>query len=306
MRLPLVYHPGYTIAWPETHPFPMAKFRALRERLTTLGFDDDPAITWLTPPPATSAQLLRVHSHDYLQTFYLGDSDPKARKRSGFPWSPALVERTLREVGGTLLTVEMALETGLACNMAGGTHHAFANGASGYCLLNDVAVAAREALAQGWVKRVMIVDLDVHQGDGTASIFQNDPAVFTFSVHGAENFPFTKQQSDLDIALPRGIDDDAYLVVLKTHLPRLLNAFRPELVIYDAGADVHAGDRLGHLELSDEGIYKRDRYVINTCRTAGVSTACVIGGGYDRNLSALAGRHAWLFQAARDAQQAVT
>ncbi|WP_456269036.1 histone deacetylase [Kushneria sp. AK178] len=299
MRLPLIHHPGYTFEWPERHPFPMAKFRALRRHLSTLGFDDDPLIDWITPTPASSTQLLRAHTDAYLQTFYLGDSDPKARKRSGFPWSPPLVERTLLEVGGTLATLRAALETGLACNTAGGTHHAYPNAASGYCLLNDLVVAAHEAMAVHGVKNILIIDCDVHQGDGTAFAFQNDARVFTCSIHGADNFPFTKRTSNRDIALPRGTDDAAYQAVLKREIPALLDRLAPELVLYDAGADVHAGDRLGHFELSLDGIYRRDRFVLTQCRRRDIPVAAVIGGGYDRNLAALAERHAQLFLAAR-------
>ncbi|WP_457808935.1 histone deacetylase family protein [Kushneria sp. EE4] len=300
MRLPLIHHPGYTFEWPERHPFPMAKFRALRHRLSTLGLDDDPLIDWITPKPPSSTQLLRAHTPEYLQTFYLGDSDPKARKRSGFDWSPQLVERTLLEVGGTLSTLRAALETGLACNTAGGTHHAYPNAASGYCLLNDLAVAAHEAMAVYGVTRILIIDCDVHQGDGTAFAFQNESRVFTCSIHGADNFPFTKRSSDLDIALPRGTDDAAYQNVLERDLPALLDRLRPELVFYDAGADVHAGDRLGHFELSLDGIYRRDLYVLHQCRERGIPVAAVIGGGYDRDLEALVERHMQLFVAARD------
>ncbi|SPJ32762.1 histone deacetylase family protein [Kushneria phyllosphaerae] len=299
MRLPLIHHPGYTFDWPERHPFPMAKFRALREQLSTLGFDDDPLIDWITPTPPTSTQLLRAHTPEYLQTFYLGDSDPAARKRSGFPWSPALVERTLLEVGGTLSTLKAALNTGLACNTAGGTHHAYPDAASGYCLLNDLAVAAHEAMEVYGIRRILIIDCDVHQGDGTAHAFRHDPRVFTFSIHGAQNFPFTKRSSDLDIALPRGTNDEAYQNVLAREVPALLEQLRPELVFYDAGADVHAGDRLGHFELSLEGLYRRDLFVLEQCRHRDIPIAAVIGGGYDRNLAALAERHAQLFLAAR-------
>ncbi|GHC24861.1 histone deacetylase [Kushneria pakistanensis] len=299
-RLPLIHHPGYTFEWPERHPFPMAKFRALRQWLSAQGFDDDPLIDWVTPTQATSTALLRAHTEAWLQAFYLGDSDPMARKRSGFPWSPQLVERTLLEVGGTLSTLRAALETGLACNTAGGTHHAYPDAASGYCLLNDLSVAAHEAMAVHGIKSILIIDCDVHQGDGTAFAFRHDPRVFTCSIHGADNFPFTKRSSDRDIALPRGTDDAAYQDVLEQEIPDLLDRLRPELVFYDAGADVHAGDRLGHFELSLEGIYRRDLFVLRECRTRHIPVAAVIGGGYDRNLAALAERHGQLFLAARE------
>lgn len=296
MPLPLIHHPGYTIALPPRHPFPMAKFRALREALAA-----DPVgarAEWITPSPAKEASLARVHTRDYLRAFLAGTLSPAAQRRSGFRWSEALVARTLLEVGGTLATVEAALATGLACNTAGGTHHAHVDAASGYCLINDLAVAATHALAHGWADRILIVDLDVHQGDGTARLFRHDQRVFTFSMHAAANFPARKQHSDLDIALPRGTGDARYLAHLKASLPPLLVQFAPDLVLYDAGVDVHADDRLGHLALTDNGLFARDHYVLATCREAGIPVAAVIGGGYDRDLEALAERHAQLHRAA--------
>ncbi|MGM8929993.1 histone deacetylase family protein [Salinicola halophyticus] len=297
--LPLVHHPGYSIEWPERHPFPMAKFRLLRERLGELGFDRGDDIRWIEPRAADSTALLRTHTPDYLQRFYLGEVFSTRRTPSGFPWSPALVERTLLEVGGTLATVEAALETGLALNTAGGTHHAYADRASGYCLLNDLAVAAHHLLATHGLHRVLIVDCDVHQGDGTAWIFRREPRVFTLSIHGEANFPFEKRQSDRDVALPRGTGDEAYQRCLARELDLALEDFRPQFVLFDAGADVHAGDRLGHFTLSDEGLYRRDRLVLSRCRHLGIPVAAVIGGGYDRDLAALTHRHAQLFLAAR-------
>ncbi|WP_304526073.1 histone deacetylase [Halomonas sp. I5-271120] len=296
MPLPLIHHPGYTIELPPRHPFPMAKFRVLRN---TLAADENEIrAEWITPQAANETSLARVHTPDYLRAFLGGSLSEAAQRRSGFRWSEALVERTLLEVGGTLASVEAALDTGLACNTAGGTHHAHADAASGYCLINDLAVAAAHALAKRWVARILIVDLDVHQGDGTARLFRHNHRIFTFSMHGAANFPARKQHSDLDIALPRGTGDDDYLAHLKASLPQLLAQFAPDLVLYDAGVDVHADDRLGHLALSDTGLFARDHYVLATCREAGLPVAAVIGGGYDRDLEALADRHAQLHRAA--------
>lgn len=296
MPLPLIHHPGYSIELPPRHPFPMAKFRVLREHLAreTVGREAQ----WSEPAPVSEACLARVHGRDYLRAFLHDGLSEAAQRRSGFRWSAALVERTRLEVGGTLMTLEAALDTGLACNTAGGTHHAHRDAASGYCLLNDLAVAATHARVMGWVRRVLIVDLDVHQGDGTARLFRDTPEVFTFSMHGAENFPARKQRSDRDLALPRGTDDTAYLSALAAELPRLLEAFAPDLVLYDAGVDVHVDDRLGHLALNDAGLARRDAYVLRLCREAGLPVAAVIGGGYDRDLAALAGRHARLHRAA--------
>jgi len=296
--LPIVHHPGYSCEWPERHPFPMAKFRVLRERLSALGFDARDGIRWIEPEPADSGALLRTHTADYLQRFYLGEIVTTRRSPSGFPWSPALVERTLLEVGGTLASVAAALEHGMALNSAGGTHHAYADHASGYCLLNDLAVAAHFLLAEHRLERILIVDCDVHQGDGTAWIFRDEPRVFTLSIHGEDNFPFEKRQSDRDVALPRGTGDDTYLTCLERELDQVVSDFQPQFVLFDAGADVHAGDRLGHFSLSDEGLYHRDHFVLERCRHLGIPVAGVIGGGYDRDLVALANRHAQLFLAA--------
>ncbi|WP_227370217.1 histone deacetylase [Halomonas sp. M20] len=296
MSLPLIHHPGYTIDLPASHPFPMAKFRELKKQLDKEIAGQE--ARWLIPDTVSESDLRRVHTRDYLQTFLNGKLDHADQRRSGFRWSEELVERTRLEVGGTLLTIEAALEYGLACNTAGGTHHAHADAASGYCLLNDLAVAAAYALAKRWARRILIVDLDVHQGDGTALIFRDDKRVFTFSMHGADNFPARKQQSDLDIPLPRGTGDDDYLATLAAHLPKLLERVMPDLVIFDAGVDVHADDRLGHLSLSDGGLARRDAYVIRLCRKADIPIAAVIGGGYDRDLVALANRHAQLHRAA--------
>jgi len=296
MALTVVHHPGYTIDLPANHPFPMEKFRVLRQLLgeQTLACP----IEWYTPQPATLESLQRVHTPEYVKAFLHGQLDRAAQRRSGFVWSQALVERVRLETGGTLLTLEAALATGLACNSAGGTHHAHADAASGYCLINDLAVAAAHALAQGWVERVLIVDCDVHQGDGTARLFSNEPGVFTFSMHAARNFPARKAKSDLDIALPNGMEDAAYLAELASWLPGVLAAYQPDVVLYDAGVDVHHDDRLGYLSLSSDGLYARDHYMLNLCRESDIPVAAVIGGGYDRDIAALAARHAQLHRAA--------
>lgn len=298
MALTIVHHPGYTINLPVNHPFPMEKFRVLRQLL-----GEQPLacpVEWLMPEPAPINTLARVHTHDYLNALIQGTLDRAAQRRSGFTWSPELVERVRLETGGTLLTLEAALTNGVACNSAGGTHHAHADAASGYCLINDLAVAAAQALARGWAERVLIVDCDVHQGDGTARLFTGVPGVFTFSMHAAGNFPARKASSDLDIALPDGMSDDAYLAELASRLPGILAAYQPDVVLYDAGVDVHQEDRLGYLALSSDGLYARDHYVLRCCRDADIPVAAVIGGGYDRNIIALAQRHAQLHRAAAD------
>jgi len=296
MALTLIHHPGYTIDLPEGHPFPMQKFRVLREQLGT-GLTAR-AVDWLQPEPATRAELLQAHTGDYIDTFLSGMMDAAAQRRSGFQWSEPLVERVRLETGGTLLAVEAALGAGLALNTAGGTHHAHADSASGYCLVNDLAVAAACVHARGWARRILIVDLDVHQGDGTAAIFAGTPDIFTFSMHAESNFPARKKTSDCDRGLARGTGDADYLVTLRDTLATLLAQFRPELVLYDAGVDVHRADRLGHLDLTDHGLQERDRHVLQTCRESGIPVAAVIGGGYDRDIVALAARHAILHRTA--------
>ncbi|WP_146872585.1 histone deacetylase family protein [Halovibrio variabilis] len=298
MALTIIHHPGYTIDLPVSHPFPMEKFRVLRQRLGEQSLATP--IEWLTPNPASIDALARVHTRTYLDAFLHGTLNRVAQRRSGFVWSQALVERVRLETGGTLMTLEVALASGLACNSAGGTHHAHADAASGYCLINDLAVAAAHALALGWVERVLIVDCDVHQGDGTARLFEGVSGVFTFSMHAGGNFPAHKAKSDLDVALPNGMEDEAYLAVLASRLPGLLAAYQPDVVLYDAGVDVHRDDRLGYLALSSQGLYARDAYVLTCCREAGIPVAAVIGGGYDRDIVVLADRHAQLHRAAAD------
>lgn len=296
MDLPIIYHPDYVAPLPEGHRFPMPKFGKLYEqllnsRLATLDQFHTPEI-----PPTQWIEL--VHTPDYVQAYCQGTLDPKAQRRIGLPWSSALVKRTCTAVGGTLLTAQLALKYGLACNTAGGTHHAFPSYGSGFCIFNDLAIAARVLQQQGLAQKILILDLDVHQGDGTAFIFQDDSTVFTFSMHCEINFPSTKQTSDLDVPLPEGMEDDAYLQTLAQYLPDLLSEFQPDLVLYDAGVDPHAGDRLGKLALTDTGLYRREMQVLTTCVAAGYPVASVIGGGYADDFDALIYRHSLLHRAA--------
>jgi acetoin utilization deacetylase AcuC-like enzyme len=296
--IPIVYHPHYVAPLPQGHRFPMVKFQKLYELLLKDGI--------LTPknlyqPEIPDQSLLElVHTPDYIENYCQGTLDAKAQRRIGLPWSPELVRRTCTAVGGTILTAKLALEYGIACNTAGGTHHAFPDFGSGFCIFNDLAIAARVLQKWGLVKQVLIVDLDVHQGDGTAFIFQNDPKVFTFSMHCEINFPSRKQTSDLDVPLPEGLDNDGYLQILANYLPDLLSQVKPDLVLYDAGVDTYVGDRLGKLALTDEGIYRRERQVLSTCRAGGYPVACVIGGGYSEDMEGLVYRHSLLHRAAKD------
>jgi acetoin utilization deacetylase AcuC-like enzyme len=299
--LPLVYHPDYVAPLPVGHRFPMAKFQQLYELLLVDGVAHPEQ--FYTPKRPLQEWIELVHTHEYVQAYCNGTLDAKAQRRIGLPWSPALVNRTCVAVGGTILTAQLALNQGLACNTAGGTHHAFPSYGSGFCIFNDLAIATRLLQHLNLVCKVLIVDLDVHQGDGTAFIFQDDESVFTFSMHCDVNFPSTKQKSDLDIPLPVGMEDDAYLQTLAEYLPDLLSTVKPDLVLYDAGVDPHGGDRLGKLALTDSGIFRREMQVLSTCVTSGYPVACTIGGGYADDLKSLVYRHSLLHRAASEVYQ---
>jgi acetoin utilization deacetylase AcuC-like enzyme len=298
MDLPFVYHPDYVVPLPPGHRFPMQKFGLLYEALIQDGVAIASQFHQPERPPTEWIEW--VHTSDYVQGYYQGTLDSKAQRRIGLPWSAALVNRTCVAVGGTILTAQLALAHGLACNTAGGTHHAFPSYGSGFCIFNDLAIAARVVQQLGLAQKILIVDLDVHQGDGTAFIFQNDPSVFTFSMHCEVNFPGTKQTSDLDVPLPEGMEDDAYLQTLASYLPDLLSEVKPDLVFYDAGVDVHLGDRLGKLALSDRGVFCREMQVLGTCVAQGYPIACVIGGGYAEDMQGLVYRHGLLHRAASE------
>lgn len=298
MGLPIVYHPDYVAPLPQGHRFPMPKFTKLYELLLADGVAKPEQFHIPKIPPSAWIEL--VHTPEYVQAYCEGTLEPKAQRRIGLPWSPALVNRTCIAVGGTILTAQLALRYGLALNTAGGTHHAFPSYGSGFCIFNDLAIAARVLQQLGLAEKILILDLDVHQGDGTAFIFQADKSVFTFSMHCEVNFPGTKQTSDLDVPLPVGMDDDAYLQTLARYLPDLLSGFEPDLVLYDAGVDPHAGDRLGKLALTDTGIYRREMQVLSACMAAGYPVAGVIGGGYADDLDGLVYRHSLLHRAATE------
>jgi acetoin utilization deacetylase AcuC-like enzyme len=224
--------------------------------------------------------------------------DKKAERRLGLPLSRALVRRGCAAVGGTLLTARLALEEGLACNIAGGSHHAFPGHGAGFCIFNDVAVATTLLRSEAAVKKVLVIDCDVHQGDGTAAFFQSEPDVYTFSLHCEANYPHAKEVGDLDIGVPAGTGDDVYLSVVESHVGPLLDSHKPDLVFYNAGVDPHRDDKLGKLALSDAGLRARDDHVIECCLRRGVALACVVGGGYADDLDILARRHGTLHRAA--------
>ena len=276
----------------------MSKFGGLCEHLLKDGVITPEQI--YQPGEPLQEWIEYVHETAYVNAYRQGTLDDRAQRRIGLPWSPALVKRTCTAIGGTILTAKLALKHGLACNTAGGTHHAFPAYGAGFCIFNDLAIAAKVLRQQQMASKILIVDLDVHQGDGTAWIFRNDPQVFTFSMHCGENFPARKQTSDLDVPLPAGMEDEDYLRCLAQHLPDLLTQVKPDLVLYDAGADTHKEDRLGKLAMTDTGLYRRDRMVLETCTKAGLPVACVIGGGYGESMEDLIFRHSLLHRAATE------
>lgn len=298
MDLPIVFHPNYVAPLPEGHRFPMVKFQQLYKMLIDDGVAHPNQFHTPEFPPQEWIEL--VHAPDYVLAYRSGTLDAKAQRRIGLPWSAALADRTCIAVGGTVLAARLALQHGLACNTAGGTHHAFPTYGSGFCIFNDLAIAARVVQQLGLAQKILIVDLDVHQGDGTAFIFAEDKSVFTFSMHCEVNFPGTKQKSDLDVPLPIGMEDDDYLRTLSHYLSDLLADFQPDLVLYDAGVDPHMDDRLGKLALTDRGIFRREMQVLGTCAAGGYPVACTIGGGYADDMQALVYRHSLLHRAASE------
>ncbi|MEH3085861.1 MAG: histone deacetylase [Xylophilus ampelinus] len=278
------YADHFVLPLPQGHRFPMAKYAMLRDRLVA----GHPAIRLREAPSATDAELLLAHVPEYVAAVAQGSLSPAQQREIGFPWSPAMAERARRSVGGTVSALRTAAREGVSANLAGGTHHADAAQGSGFCVFNDIAVAARVAQAE-WLRdrgracRVAVVDLDVHQGNGTARIFRDDPTVFTLSLHGAKNFPFRKEPGDLDVDLPDGCGDAEYLAALDRSLTALASRFEADAVLYLAGADPHEGDRLGRLRLSDEGMEARDRRVFEWAWRRQLPTAFAMAGGYGRD-----------------------
>jgi len=273
---------AYTFPLPDGHRFPVAKYRLLKERVLSEGLATLSQIH--DAPAATDDMLLRVHDARYVSEFRSGTLAPDAIRRLGFPWSEALVERSLRALAGTVAASRHALEHGVAMNLAGGTHHAFPSYGEGFCVFNDVAVATRVLQAEGSVRRVAIIDLDVHQGNGTHAIFEGDDSAYTFSMHGGRNFPFRKVPGTLDVELDDGTGDHEYLALLADALPRVLHDARADIVFYLAGADPHERDKLGRLSLTFDGLRRRDMMVIESCREIGLPVAVTIAGGYGHDV----------------------
>jgi acetoin utilization deacetylase AcuC-like enzyme len=292
------YADHFVLPLPDGHSFPMSKYRLLRDRVAA----ECPDIVLAEAPPASDGELALVHEPRYVTAVAEGLLSPAEQREIGFPWTERMAERARRSVGATIAAARRALvqREGVAANLAGGTHHSYAHKGSGYCVFNDVAVAARLMQAE-WHRlygsrgsqsrglRVAVIDLDVHQGNGTAAVFRDDPTVFTLSLHGAKNFPFRKEAGDIDVELPDGCGDDAYLDALDAALQSLWRHHGealPGLVFYLAGADPHEGDRLGRLKLTTEGLLERDRRVLEACRAHGVAVSIAMAGGYGRDIDA--------------------
>jgi acetoin utilization deacetylase AcuC-like enzyme len=281
------YSDQFVLPLPEGHRFPMAKYRMLRDALA----QQLPQVRLIEAPESTESELALTHTPDYIAAIAQGSASPAVMREIGFPWSLAMAERARRSVGATVAASRAALREGVAANLAGGTHHAYADKGGGFCVFNDVAVAARVMQAEGQrgagqlpkqrkPLQVAVIDLDVHQGNGTASIFKDDRSVFTLSMHGEKNFPFRKESSDLDVALPDGCDDERYLAELERAMKWMESRFTPDLVYFLAGADPYHGDRLGRLKLTEAGLKARDAQVFSWCQSNGIPVVFAMAGGY--------------------------
>lgn len=279
----IFYSDTFVLPLPPGHRFPMQKYAFLRERVTSAGLVSPADLA--IPEAASDAELARAHTADYIARVQAGALTPQEVRRIGFPWSPEMTERSRRSSGATMAACRAALRDGFAVNLAGGTHHAYADHGEGYCVFNDSAVAARAMQAEGLARRVVVIDCDVHQGNGTAAILAGDPTVYTFSIHGAKNFPFHKETSDLDVALEDGAGDAEYLHALDAGLCQALEESQADLAIYLAGSDPFEDDKLGRLKLSKAGLAARDRMVLEYCRGAGLPVAITMAGGYARNVA---------------------
>jgi acetoin utilization deacetylase AcuC-like enzyme len=293
-----MYHRAYEVPLSPNHPFPMSKYPLLKAQLLAekiISSDD-----LLEPPPLDLKSLELVHTREYIDKLCSATLSAAEIRRLGLPWSDALWQRSLLAVSGTLMAARTALHEGIAANLAGGTHHAFADHGEGFCVLNDVALALTILRAEGVLQRAVVIDLDVHQGNGTAAIFEQVEEIFTFSMHGARNYPTAKMRSSLDVPLRDGIDDAEYLDLLARHLPGVLDQSAPQIAFYLAGVDVVAGDRYGRLALTESGLAQRDRYVIEAVRGRGIPLAIVLAGGYAATRERTAELHTHVFRAAAE------
>lgn len=295
--LKIAYHPIYKHPLPEGHRFPMLKYELLPKQLLYEGTCEKN--NFFEPEIPNDKYIVAVHDPEYFYDLLNIKIPHREARKIGFPLTEDLVERERIIADGTLKGCEFALTFGIAMNIAGGTHHAYTNRGEAFCMLNDQAIGARYLQTKGLAKKILMVDLDVHQGNGTAEIFQNDPSVFTFSMHGAGNYPFKKEQSDLDIALDKGTDDATYLSILKDTLPRLIDRQRPDFIFYLCGVDVIASDKLGTLGMTVQGCKARDEFVLNTCRKNGIPVQCSMGGGYSPDIKTIVDAHANTFRSAQ-------
>lgn len=295
-RVRIFYSDQHAVPLPPGHRFPMGKYARLRQRLVD---EAVVPVAWLAPAPlATRADLVRAHAPGYVDAVLAGTLDERAVRKLGLPWSPALVTRSLASVGGTLAAARAALVDGLAGNLAGGTHHAHRDFGSGFCVWNDLAVTAATLLAEGAARRVLVFDCDVHQGDGTAAIFADEPRVFTYSIHGARNFPFVKPAGDCDVELTDGAGDAEVLPLIAASLADLARRFTPDLVLYQAGVDALAADKLGRLGMSHAGLAERDRLVLTHFRDRRVPVVLTLGGGYAEPIELTIDAHLATYRAA--------
>lgn len=279
----IYYTDEFVLPLPPEHRFPMSKYALLRQRVQESGILIGSEL--IVPHAASDVEILRAHDPAYLERVKTGTLSEAEVRRIGFPWSLEMVERSRRSSGATIEACRSALEEGMALNLAGGTHHAFADAGEGYCVFNDSAIAARAMQAEGRVRRVVILDCDVHQGNGTASILRLDPTIFTFSIHGARNFPLRKEISDLDVHLPDGCQDEEYLEKLTWGVREAISRAGAELAIYLAGADPYEDDKLGRLQVTKQGLAQRDRLVFDSCQQAGLPVAVTMAGGYARQVT---------------------
>lgn len=294
--LKIAWRPEYKLPLPEGHRFPMAKYELIPEQLLYEGTITKAQL--FQPGPMSADEVLLTHHPDYWQKLQSQNLSPQEIRKNGFPLSEALVFREICINQGTLEAAFYARENGIAMNIAGGTHHAYADRGEGFCILNDFACTANILLKRKLVRRILIVDLDVHQGNGTAAIFQPDNRVFTFSMHGASNYPMHKEKSDLDIPLKDGTEDGTFLQLLETHLPVLIDQHKPDMILYLSGVDVLATDKLGRLSLSREGCKQRDAFVLDSCMRHSIPVVVAMGGGYSENIRDIVEAHCNTFRLA--------
>lgn len=296
--LKVAWNPSYVLSLPPNHRFPMSKYEVLPQQLLHEGTISESNI--FSPQSADEDWLLKTHESTYWNKLKsLGLTDKEIR-RTGFPLTQELVDRECMIMGGTLECTHHALDFGVSMNIAGGTHHAFTNRGEGFCLLNDIAIAANYLLIKQLATKILVVDLDVHQGNGTAQIFNNEPRVFTFSMHGATNYPMIKENSDLDIALPDGTEDQFYLKTLKTNLANILDQFQPDFIFFQSGVDVLKTDKLGKLSMTREGCKERDRIVLNEAKAGNVPLVASMGGGYSPDFKDIIEAHANTYRLAQE------